>query len=91
MQSILNWLFESELSVPLSQMWEHEYARAGEEAMRRREVMRRHLSQEEQGHWQAYLKQQDSYHDLERKLEFRRGFYLASRLFLELTKGEMEL
>ena len=53
--------------------------------------MRRHLSQEEQGHWQAYLKQQDSYHDLERKLEFRRGFYLASRLFLELTKGEMEL
>ena len=91
MKSILQWLFESELSIPMESEEEYRYAEAGERVISAKEDVNVRIPQELRERWQTYLNQQDSYHEWERRVEFDRGFYLAVRLILELLRGGLKL
>ena len=83
MESILKWLFESELNIPMEQEEAYQYAEAGERVI--------DIPQELREKWQTFLDKQDSYHEWERRMEFDRGFYLAVRIILELLRGGLKL
>lgn len=91
MESILQWLFESELSIPMEREEAYQYEEAGEKVIGAKEDVNLRIPQELRERWQTYLNQQDSYHEWERRVEFERGFYLATRLILELLRGGLKL
>ena len=91
MKSILQWLFESELSIPMEREEAYQYEEAGERVISAKEEVNLRIPQELRERWQTYLNQQDSYHERERRVEFERGFYLAVRLILELLRGGLKL
>ena len=91
MKSILQWLFESELNIPMEQEEAYLYAEAGEKVIGAKEDVNAHIPQELRERWQTFLDRQDRYHEWERRVEFDRGFYLAVRLILELLRGGWKL
>ena len=91
MKSILQWLFESELNIPLNGEEEYLYAKAGEQVISAREDLDIRIPQELRERWQAFLDKQGSYQDWERRIEFDRGFFLAVRITLELLRGSWKL
>ena len=91
MESILKWLFESELNIPMEQEEAYQYAEAGERVIDAKEDVNLRIPQELREKWQTFLNKQDSYHEWERRIEFERGFYLATRLILELRRGGWKL
>lgn len=91
MRSMLEWLYESELSIPMGQEEEYQYAEAGDKVIEAREEVQARLPLELREVWQIYQDKQGFYHDWERRVEFERGFYLAVRLILELLRGGMKL
>lgn len=91
MGSILTWLFESGLTMPMNKEEEHRYAEAGEDVLVVREAVRSRMPAELREYFQTYLDKQEAHHEWERKVEFERGFYLAVRLFQELKHGGVEL
>ena len=91
MKSILQWLFESELSIPMEREEAYQYEEAGERVISAKEDVNLRIPQELRERWQTYLNQQDGYHEWERRVEFERGFYLAVRLILELLRGGLKL
>ena len=91
MKSILQWLFESELNIPMEQEEAYQYAEAGEKVIDAKEDVSLRIPQELREKWQTFLNKQDSYHEWERRMEFDRGFYLAVRIILELLRGGLKL
>ena len=91
MESILKWLFESELNIPMEQAEAYQYAEAGERVIDAKENVNVRIPQELREKWQTFLDKQDSYHEWERRMEFDRGFYLAVRIILELLRGGLKL
>ena len=84
MESILKWLFESELNIPMEQ-------EEAEKVIDAKEDVNVRIPQELREKWQTFLNKQDSYHEWERRMEFDRGFYLAVRIILELLRGGLKL
>lgn len=91
MKSILQWLFESELNIPMEQEEAYQYAEAGEKVIDAKEEVNLRIPQELREKWQTFLNKQDSCHEWERRMEFDRGFYLAVRIILELLRGGLKL
>ena len=88
MKSILQWLFESELNIPMEQEEAYQYAEAGEKVIDAKEDVNVRIPQELREKWQTFL---NNYHEWERRMEFDRGFYLAVRIILELLRGGLKL
>ena len=78
MESILKWLFESELNIPMEQEEAYQYAEEGEKVIDAKEDVNVRIPQELREKW-------------ERRMEFDRGFYLAVRIILELLRGGLKL
>lgn len=89
MESILDWLFASELTVQMSEQEERRYARESEEVTVAAEKLAARLPPELQGAWSDYKNRRERLHDWERQNEFERGFCMAFRLMLELTGKEL--
>ena len=63
MASILKWLFESELNIPMEQEEAYQYAEAGEKVIDAKEDVNVRIPQELREKWQIFLNKQDSYHE----------------------------
>lgn len=55
MESILKWLFESELNIPMEQEEAYQYAEAGERVIDAREEVNVRIPQELREKWQMFL------------------------------------
>ena len=93
MESILKWLFESELNIPMEREEAYQYKEAREKVIDAKEDVdvNVRIPHELRERWQTFLDRQDSYHEWERRMEFDRGFYLAVRIILELLRGGLKL
>lgn len=91
MKSILQWLFESELFIPMEREEAYQYEDAGEKVIDAKEDVNVRIPQEQRERWQTYLNQQARYHEWEGRVEFEWGFYLAVCLILELLRGGLKL
>ena len=89
MESILDWLFASELTVQLSEQEERRYARESEAVTAAAEKLAASLPPELQATWNDYKERSEHFHDRERQDEFERGFCMAFRLMLELMGKEL--
>ena len=61
MKSILQWLFESELNIPMEQEEAYQYAEEGEKVIDAKEDVNVRIPQELREKWQTFLNKQDSY------------------------------
>ena len=91
MESILKWLFESELNIPMEHEEAYQYEEAGEKVIDAKEDVNVRLPQELRERWQMFLDRQDSYHEWERRMEFDRGFYLGGPHLLAILAGGLKL
>ena len=55
MESILKWLFESELNIPMEQEEAYQYAEAGERGIDAKEDVNLRIPQELREKWQTFL------------------------------------
>ena len=84
MESILKWLFSSDLCIGREEKEERNLAKEGAAVMEAAEKLSAGLPPELQLAWRDYKDQVERFQDLERQNEFERGFVVAVFLMLEL-------
>ena len=88
MESILKWLFSSDLCIGREEKEERNLAKEGAAVMEAAEKLSASLPPELHQAWRNYKDQVERFQDLERQNEFERGFVVAVFLMLELiNKG----
>ena len=88
MESILKWLFSSDLCIGREEKEERNLAKEGAAVMEAAEKLSAGLPPELQQAWRDYADRVERFQDLERQNEFERGFVVAAFLMLELiNKG----
>ena len=88
MESILKWLFSSDLCIGREEKEERNLAKENAAVMDAAEKLSAGLPPELQLAWRDYKDQVERFQDLERQNEFERGFVVAAFLMLELiSKG----
>ena len=88
MESILKWLFSSDLCIGREEKEERNLAKEGAAVMEAAEKLSAGLPPELHQAWRNYKDQVERFQDLERQNEFERGFVVAVFLMLELiNKG----
>ena len=88
MESILKWLFSSDLCIGRGEKEERNLAKENAAVMDAAEKLSASLPPELQLAWCDYANRVERFQDLERQNEFERGFVVAVFLMLELiNKG----
>lgn len=88
MESILKWLFSSDLCIGREEKEERNLAKENAAIMEAAEKLSAGLPPELQLAWRDYADRVERFQDLERQNEFERGFVVAVFLMLELiNKG----
>ena len=84
MESILKWLFSSDLCIGREEKEERNLAKENAAVMDAAEKLSAGLPPELQLAWRDYKDQVEWFQDLERQNEFERGFVVAVFLMMEL-------
>ena len=84
MESILKWLFSSDLCIGREEKEERNLAKENAAIMEAAEKLSAGLQPELQLAWRNYKDQVERFQDLERQNEFERGFFIAIFLMLEV-------
>ena len=84
MESILKWLFSSDLCIGREEKEERNLAKEGAAVMEAAEKLSACLPPELHQAWRDYAARVERFQDLERQNEFERGFVVAVFLMLEL-------
>ena len=91
MESILKWLFESELNIPMEHEEAYQYEEAGEKVIDAKEDVNVRLPQELRERWQMFLDRQDSYHEWERRWSSTGAFIWPSASSWSSLRGGLKL
>ena len=84
MESILKWLFSSDLCIGREEKEERNLAKENAAVMDAAEKLSAGLPPELHQAWRNYMDQVERFQDLERQNEFERGFVVAVFLMMEL-------